>query len=55
MAQDSYSPAAFTKPDKMVTLEAATAATTLRLMKERRVRPLVVGESSVFIGSSLDR
>jgi hypothetical protein len=31
---------AFTNPEKIVMLETATVATTLRLMKERRVRLL---------------
>lgn len=33
-------------------LETATAATTLRLMKERRVKPLLV-EGSLIMGCSL--
>jgi len=37
----------------MVMLETATAATTLRLTKERRVRPLGVAAGSCFMGSVL--
>lgn len=41
---------ALTRPEKMVMLEAATAVTTLRLMKHRRVNVLEVGGAgSCFI------
>jgi hypothetical protein len=36
---------AFTNPEKIVMLETATAVTTLRLIKDRRVRPLEGGWS----------
>ena len=35
-------------------LETATAATTLRLMKERRVSPLGVGSFSMGSGSAVE-